>query len=185
MTWKNPLPYQLVPSSNSDDFQVLGCKVGIPTGNTHPGAFAFKRANHIHEGVDLYCFEGSPVSAVEDGVVVGVQWFTGEKANPPSPWWHNTQAVLVEGSSGVVVYGEILTARTVGQEVKAGDLMGVVKKVLKINKGRPMSMLHLELHQHGTRDTFEWLDERPASLLDPTAFLLELAEPSFSARSPS
>ncbi len=149
--------------------------MGLPVGS-HPGAFGVKRKNHIHEGIDLYVPEGTPVRAVEDGIVVALEKFTGTEATPPSPWWMDTEALLVEGASGVVVYGEITSIREPGYEVKAGDLLGYVIQVLKKDKGRPMSMLHLELHEHGTRQTSEWLDEKPASLLDPTPhFLLPLS----------
>lgn len=118
------------------------------------------------------------VFAVEPGIVVAIQDFTGERANPPSPWWENTMAVLVEGESGVVVYGEIQpVALEVGRELRRGEQIGCVTKVLKKDKGRPMSMLHLELHQPGTRDTYEWPVDgpRPISLLDPTEKLLQLS----------
>lgn len=139
----------------------------------HPGAFGVERKHHVHEGVDLYCPEGTPVYAVEEGMVVAVLDFTGEAAG--SSWWADTKAVLVEGDTGVVVYGEIETDLWVGDLVHAGDLVGKVVQVLTKDKGRPMSMLHLELHLTGTRDVYEWKvgAERPASLLDPTELLFE------------
>ena len=141
-----------------------------------PGTFGFVRKHHIHEGVDLYCEDGALVTAVEDGVVVAVIPFTGLLAIPPSPWWNETQAVLVEGASGVVVYGEILTLALPGYPVKAGGTIGVVRTVLKVDKGRPMSMLHLELHEHGTRNAYDWPvgGPMPPSLRNPTPFLLEM-----------
>jgi murein DD-endopeptidase MepM/ murein hydrolase activator NlpD len=139
----------------------------------HPGAYGTRRKYHTHEGVDLYCPAETPVSAVEEGVVVAVVPFTGPGATPPSPWWQDTEAVLVEGASGVVVYGEVSPAVVVGEHVARGGLVGHVLQVLTKDKGRPMSMLHLELHEHGTRDTFEWVDEKPGSLRDPTPYLLE------------
>jgi hypothetical protein len=110
--------------------------------------------------------------AVEEGIVVALIGFTGAIAYPPSPWWQDTWAALVEGPTGVVVYGEITPTVGVGNKVHAGQEIGRVSKVLKVDKGRPMSMLHLELHQPGTRDAYEWLDAKPASLLDPTPHLL-------------
>jgi murein DD-endopeptidase MepM/ murein hydrolase activator NlpD len=181
MIWLPPLPRVLVESRGSEDFLTLPEGVtGVPVGDQHPGAFGFRRANHVHEGVDLYCPEGTLVTAVEDGLVVAVIAFTGESAVPPSPWWHDTKAILVAGDSGVVLYGEIEPALDFweGDSVAAGSVLGRVVPVLKKDKGRPMTMLHLELHRHGTRDAFEWsLDgDRPQSLLDPTPFLLECSE---------
>lgn len=175
MNWRNPLSLRLIESDDSLSFQTL------PDGATalplapHPGAFGVMRANHVHEGVDLYCPDGTPVHAVEDGEVVAVVPFTGAHAG--SDWWHDTDAVLVEGASGVVVYGEITPAVAVGAHVTAGERIGQVRQVLKVDKGRPMSMLHLELHVHGTRDAYEWPDEnnRPPSLRDPTPFLQKVS----------
>ena len=171
--WHMPITLQLIESDHSESFREMqaGC-TALPL-PPHPGAFGVKRQHHIHEGVDLYCAAGTPVMAVEDGMVVARQHFTGEKAQ--SPWWRDTEALLIEGVSGVVVYGEIAPYPhvTVGQNVKAGQEVGTVLQVLKEDKGRPMSMLHLELHRHGARDTFEWRAgrQRPPSLLDPTELL--------------
>ena len=172
--WHNPLPtMSLHPSRGSEDFKTYEPgHTGVPIGPDHPGAFGVSRKHHTHEGVDLYCPEGTPVRAVEPGVVVAVIKFTGPSATPPSPWWNDTEAVLVEGETGVVLYGEITSIKEVGDRVEAGSLLGFVIEVLTEDKGRPTSMLHLELHKHGTRDAYEWLDERPASLLDPTEHLL-------------
>lgn len=171
MTWHNPVPLRLVESDQSESFRALAKECTALPLLPHPGAFAAVRKNHVHEGVDLYCDEDTEIYAVEDGEVVSRQNFTGPKAG--SGWWLDTEALLVEGETGVVVYGEIATDMQVGQKVKKGDVVGKVKRVLAEDKGRPMSMLHLELHKHGTRDTYEWKEEskRPPSLLDPTPHL--------------
>lgn len=165
----------LFPSLGSDDFRTFEPgQTGVPLGPDHPGAFGYPRKHHTHEGVDLYCPEGTPVAAVEDGVVVSIIPFTGEAAIPPSPWWHDTWALLVEGDTGVVVYGEITLSHGYwpGDIIRAGEIIGHVKQVLKEDKGRPMSMLHLELHRHGTKDAVDWVEYRPETLLDPTEHLM-------------
>lgn len=171
--WCFPLQKSVIgATANSNSFQSLEYfEVEIPIGQ-HVGAFAVKRKHHIHEGIDLYCQEGDEVIAVEDGIVVAIEDFTGPKAG--YPWWLDTQACLVEGATGVVVYGEIETNLEVGTEVKRGQHIGQVKRVLAQDKGRPRDMLHLELHKHGTRQSFEWAtdQEKPESLLDPTPFIL-------------
>jgi murein DD-endopeptidase MepM/ murein hydrolase activator NlpD len=174
--WKNPLPLRLVASDDSLSFTQM--KVGetaLPL-SPHPGAYGVVRKNHTHEGVDFYCPAGTAVAAVEAGAVVAVMDFTGPKAG--SPWWHDTQAVMVEGASGVVLYGEIAPVVRPGDRVMAGQLVGHVTQVLREDKGRPMSMLHLELHAPGTCDCYEWPVDAaaPGSLRDPTPFLLPLAE---------
>lgn len=150
---------------------------GLPIDN-HVGAFGVERRHHIHEGVDLYVPTGTPVRSVEPGVVVAVLPLTGITAQ--SPWWLDTECVMVEGTSGVVLYGEIEVGSHIksGRYIGGGDHIGYVTRVLRNDKGRPLSMLHLERHLSGTR-TFQAWDKgapRPASLLDPTPFLLPLVE---------
>lgn len=155
---------------------------GIPQ-KGHPGAFLTKRKHHTHTGVDLYTEDGQSVFAVEDGVVVGIENFTGASQN--SPWWEETHCVLIEGASGVVCYGEIRVGYgiCVGKSVLRGGLVGKVKRVLPLHKhrtdieGHSTSMLHVEVYKHGTRKAFE---EDPTLgalsdwnvLIDPTPFLM-------------
>jgi hypothetical protein len=162
----------LVPTKFRD-YVVLPHQAQLPL-PPHPGAFGVKRTHHTHEGVDLYVPQGTPVRAVEAGEIVAVIPFTGSRAVPPSPWWRETEAVLVEGESGVVVYGEIVpvVGRRLGYRLKREEPVGYVVQVLTKDKGYPLSMLHLELHVTGTRNAFDWIDEKPPSLLDPTSFLL-------------
>lgn len=145
----------------------------VPAGPTHPGAFGAVRRYDTHTGVDLYCDPGTAVVAVEPGVVVAVEDFTGPDAG--SPWWNATRAVLVEGPSGVVLYGELDPAPdvAVGRALAAGDTVGHVVTVLRRDKALPTTMLHLELYARGTRASVWWRhgDRRPDALLDPTPHL--------------
>lgn len=148
------------------------------------GEFGYKRRFHCHEGIDLYKPIGSPVFACENGIVVAIIEFTGFGE---SPHWNDTYAVLVEGPSGVICYGEINPyapyedesgirfPKAVGESVKAGDYLGLVDQVLKVDKGRPMSMLHLELLVPGSRDSVAWPVDKPKPeiFLDPTEKLWE------------
>jgi murein DD-endopeptidase MepM/ murein hydrolase activator NlpD len=184
--WLNPVKLTLVATGDSLSFKDMKPgETGLPLGPDHPGSFGFVRKHHVHEGVDLYTEDGAEVSAVEDGVVVNIEPFTGPKAGYPH--WLDTDAVLVEGESGVVVYGEI-TPRAdlkIGQRVIAGELVGNVVPVLRNDKGRPRIMLHMELHEAGTPKTYEWtlspdgdkMKTKPPSLRDPTPLLLPLARP--------
>lgn len=150
-------------------FPLKNYKYKLPKGN-HPGAFGRIRAHHVHEGVDLYASHGDEVFAVDAGVVVNVINFTGKKAK--SPWWKDTQAVLVKGDSGVVCYGEIESSVAVGDSLERGALIGTVSTVLKKNKGNPTSMLHLELYKH---DIIEPLEAKSSedliNFIDPTPLL--------------
>lgn len=139
----------------------------------HPGAFAIERANHYHEGVDLYGEAGDEVFAMEDGEVVFNGPFTGPKAG--SEWWLDTDAVAVSGAHGVVFYGEMVPEPLpVGSQVRAGDLLGRLSRVLRKDKGRPLHMLHVELYEPGARAScgiWEKGQPRPQGLLDPTPML--------------
>jgi murein DD-endopeptidase MepM/ murein hydrolase activator NlpD len=141
----------------------------------HVGAFAHVRKYHTHEGVDLYCPHGTPVYAMETGVVTKIGIFTGEHADPPMPWWNETQAMIITGKSGAILYGEIKVTDGIqeGDLIEEGFLIGTVLTVLKKDKGRPMSMLHMELHKPELAGLFCWESQRPESLLDPTELLIK------------
>jgi murein DD-endopeptidase MepM/ murein hydrolase activator NlpD len=146
-------------------------------GLVHPGSFGIDRHQHVHTGVDLYTAHGMPVRAMEDGKVIQISWFTGPSIN--LPWWNDTRAVYIQGRYGVFNYGEIQEVPTlkVGDTVKAGYLIGHVMTVLRKWKGRPMSMLHVELYDDGYVDDWkEWKigDPKPEHLKDPTPYLLTI-----------
>ena len=142
----------------------------IPGKNTQ-GYFGAVRKFDVHTGIDIYCESGASVIAVEDGVVKRVESFTG--ANADSPWWNDTDAVWIEGNSGVVVYGELEVCVEIGQNVSAGDNIGRVKTVLLKDKGLPITMLHIELYSPNMTETVWWLSghSKPDTLLDPTEML--------------
>lgn len=142
------------------------------------GAWSVKRKYNCHEGVDLYAKKGQEVYAIEDGVIVGIENFTGDKANPPSPWWNNTIAILVKGKSGVILYGELkpnVFKFKIGENISTGDYIGIIEPVLKKDKGvvPSTSMLHIELYDEDTTQSVIWeLDkEKPSNLRDITPLL--------------
>lgn len=125
----------------------------------HVGDFAFRRSFYHHPGIDLYCDDGQQVVAIEEGVVVHFEHFTGAKANPPSPWWNDTYSVLVETKNyGVIGYCELFMDDylDIGDHVRAGDPIGNIVPVLKKDKGNGTTMLHLELYEPGTRHHVTW-----------------------------
>lgn len=139
------------------------------------GMFGVKRKYDYHTGIDLYCELMTEVKAVEDGIVINIEDFTGPNAN--SPWWNSTQAILIEGASGVVVYGELEPLVDKLEYVKGNQIIGLITTpVLKRFKNRPTVMLHLELMKHGSTNTIIWLNEKPDTLLDPTSYLTEAAK---------
>ena len=152
----------------------------------HLGGFGAVRKHEIHNGVDIYCENGVKVYAMEDGEVVEVGQFTGEKVG--SPWWNDTEYLIVKGHSGYITYGEIKVASDnimkvrllkIGMKIKKGDHIGNVVPVLKEGKvrrdikGHSRFMLHVEL-KTSLDHTAGWQlnTERPKNLLDPTAYLI-------------
>lgn len=151
-------------------------KIAILPNEGSPGDFGYKRAFYVHSGIDLYCSDLQTVQAMESGVVVHIENFTGPNADPPSPWWLETWSVLIEGVSGVIGYCELkpLDHIKVGTVVAEGEVFAAITPVLKKDKGWGRSMLHLELYKIGTKHHVTWLldTRRPLELLNPR-FLLE------------
>lgn len=149
-------------------FPLKNYKYTIPT-DADLGAFGVTRKFDMHTGVDLYCKHGDNVYAIEDGIVVNVENFTGEIAD--SPWWNNTKAVLIKGASGVILYGEIDPVVKTGDTISEGQVVGTVLTVLKKDKGKtPCSMLHMELHDHSSTESAWWKlnEDKPEKLRDIT-----------------
>lgn len=176
-------PLNMVISGTTDNpmsFLYLNdAEVEIPIGS-HVGAFGVERRHDMHEGVDLYCPETTPVYAIEDGEIIMMRAFTGKNAN--CPWWEDTDAIYIKGESGVICYGEIKIDNSLilGDHIDAGELIGEVRKVLKTDKGRPMSMLHIELYKTPITREISWElgQPQPENLLDPTQLLIEGAKNS-------
>lgn len=126
------------------------------------GRFGTKRKYDTHTGVDLYCKNFTPVYAIEAGKRLKHVPFTGYSE---SPWWNDTDALLIKGESGVILYGEIGVEPGLPEYIEEGQLIGYVLTVLKKDKGLPMTMLHLELYEHDYDGSGEWWrEERPEKL---------------------
>ncbi len=153
-------------------------QMGIPI-EGHPGAFKAQRKNSTHTGIDIYVDAGEKVVPVEDGKVVAVEPFTGPKDN--SPWWLDTDCVLVEGASGVICYGEIKPIVKVGQSVKrAYTVIGTVLRVIPPDRpqhpelqGWKPSMLHMEWYPHGYYKPSDGYGNSFTYLQDPTQLLID------------
>lgn len=146
---------------------------------SEPGSFGFKRTFEIHNGLDVYCRDGSNVFAVEDGEVIKITQFTGKDVG--SPWWEETWAIYVKGQSGVVCYGEMNKQFNfvVGDGVRVGDSLGCIHHVLPESKIRRdirnhnNAMLHIQLFsEYFTEDIpFEVKSGVKNTLLDPTPYM--------------
>lgn len=141
-------PLQRTPKVSQDDNHDYGeilrqgeCIVPLPP---HPGAYGVSRKHHIHEGIDLYGVVDEPVFTIQDGIIVDIVPFTG--IHTDTPWWNDTQAVVIADNTGYWVYGELIpvAGRYVGQQICEGEIVGRLVPVLKKDKGRPTTMLHLE-----------------------------------------
>lgn len=134
--------------------------------------FAAKRKHDYHTGVDLFCEENDEVYSMYDGIVTSVIEFTGYSE---SPWWNDTLAVMVYHPEiqKTFLYGEILTKIKVGRTVKAGQEIGRVKTVLKKDKGKPMTMLHMECYKGLQNNAVWWYHDKkcPNNLEDITKYL--------------
>jgi murein DD-endopeptidase MepM/ murein hydrolase activator NlpD len=124
-----------------------------------------------HAGCDLYAPAGTPVLAVEDGVVV----------RGPYLFYDVVYAVEVKHPSGIVRYGEIAHGSC---ELKAGDTVSAGQEIARVGKMEHIaqSMLHFELYRGDAdgplTDRRAAGFERRADLVDPTAFLDACAVPA-------
>jgi len=156
ISWKDPLP--------------VVCW-SLPIGKYHPAGFGYSKYSNIHSGVDLYVPQHTPVHSVETGTVVNILNFTGPFSFYPS--LNPTQLLMIEGVSGVVLYGAI----EVLEDIKVGQLIETGCKIAHVISAiEEQPMLHIELHKNGTKLPSAWKQghSQPKSLLDPTSYLLSL-----------
>lgn len=151
---------------------------GLPI-NSHPGAFGNARKFNFHEGIDLYGNEGDWVYAMNPGVVVSNERFTGPSVG--HDWWLETDAVTIKSDTEYFVYGELKSDLKVGDVVQMGDKIGELVPVLpkeKIRSYIPQHsnvMLHLEkwnFKYPGQWKPWKTRDDRPEWLEDPTNDLI-------------
>lgn len=106
------------------------------------------RWGKMHTGVDLVAPEGTPYVAIHDGTVTTAGWFGG--------YGYTVIVQHADGSEAIYGHSQALSVQ-VGQQVKAGDQLGLVG-----NTGHSYgSHLHLEIHVKGEpRDPVPYLQER-------------------------
>lgn len=117
-----------------------------------------------HAGCDLYAPVGTPIVAMEDGVVVQTYLF-----------YCGTYALEVKHASGFIArYGEIQKCSLkAGDVVKEGQVIATVGKL----EGMTISMLHLELFSGvatgplTVRGVPGGPFSRRSDLIDPTGYL--------------
>lgn len=106
------------------------------------------RWNKMHAGIDLAAPEGTPYQAIHAGKVVKAGWYGG--------YGYCVIVAHPDGTESIYGHSSKLFVRE-GQEVKAGDTLGLVG-----NTGHSYgSHLHLELHVNGEpRDPIPFLREK-------------------------
>jgi hypothetical protein len=166
MLTTSPIKKKPVLTNNSFSFLNARDLVEIPYGQ-HPGAFGYKRKYHTHEGIDLYTEQNTPIFCMGPGKVIDIFDFTGPAVQ--SPWWKQTQAVLIQHGHFYWLYGELKDIDVYKhQYVDSNTYIGKTTEVLTKNKGRPTTMLHLEKRMSSTSEVINWTTEKPMYLLDPT-----------------
>lgn len=153
---------------------------GIPI-NNHPGSFGNARKHNFHEGVDLYGKEGMWVYAINPGIVISNERFTGPSVG--HDWWLETDAVTIKSDTEYFVYGELKSDLKVGEYVKSGQKIGELVPVLPPEKIRSYIprhsnvMLHLEkwnFKYPGAWKAWTVREDRPEWLEDPTMDLIDI-----------
>lgn len=158
----------------------VGVEVELPL-EVHVGGYGYVRTRHVHEGIDLYTYEGEKIYACESGKLLTKGHFTGTHVD--TPWWNDTQFIAIKHDASIPwkdyanLYGELtftseIENARIGTKIKKGQHIGFVKPVLLKDKGRPMSMLHFE--QHSNLHSFEWnasYINAPLHTMNPTEYL--------------
>lgn len=149
--------------------------------------FGAERKYDRHTGIDIFAPVGTIVYPLHEGKVVQIGWFTGANSVPPSPWWNDTKYVIVaftrdipnplfgyiEAITDYALYGELEPLVEVGQLVDQQTELGVIQRVLKNDKGNPVSMLHFEMYRFLPEHPMFWYKGEPCphTLLNPTSYL--------------
>ena len=173
------MKYWPVPNSYSKKVPIKGA----------PGSFWEDRGDRRHCGIDIYAPKGSDVLSIDDGKVIDIGVFTSPKINP---YWNLTKYIIIQIQEDLFYkYAELEDVTVnVGQITKAGQKIGHISSVLKLNKisdkdpkyiqeikkNKNNSMLHFEVLKAIKTSTLNykggnWFGcKRPTNFLDPTIY---------------
>lgn len=135
----------------------------FPKGWNTEGGYPRRR----HCGADLYAKRGTPVYAVDDGVVVNYYFFyKGIRGE----YW----ALFVDHGNYTINYGEVVK----GLDIEPGDKVKAGERIAEVSGA---GMLHFELYDSGISNHIVWVRTNeslspPNGLRDPTDFLYKLAK---------
>jgi len=118
-----------------------------------------------HVGVDLYCRNGDPVLACEDGTIVNIYHF-----------YHGAYCILVQCDSGLVInYAEVAKdswkdfGLSEGSRVKRGKGIAYIGKM-----SGGSSMLHFETYMRPTDQNKRYRGGAAGPILNPTYYLMRM-----------
>ncbi|MER9254543.1 N-acetylmuramoyl-L-alanine amidase [Mesorhizobium sp. M0598] len=117
----------------------------------------------FHCAIDLYCSEGDPVVALEDGRIVNFYHF-----------YQNTYALLIQHDGYVVNYGEVAPNSLASLGLRVGDRVSAGQRIGTVGR---LNMLHFETYASGTTRNYSWpkANPRPSRLRNPSQLLLDVA----------
>jgi murein DD-endopeptidase MepM/ murein hydrolase activator NlpD len=148
----------------------------IPKFDYHYGGIRFgasrEGGNRRHAGCDLIAPKGTPIRAVEWGLVL----------QGPKPFYHGTYSLVVQHSGYIVRYCEV--DKKVADEIYEGATVQEGQTIAWVGQMHNSSMLHLEMYrgseaglytQTNSKKKYHNVEsknyKRRADLLDPTDYL--------------
>lgn len=151
----------------------------IPKESWHerPRCFGAPRSGttRLHGACDLYGPLGTPVYAIEGGIVGPVLGYPPSTPNP-YPFYKGTEALELRSTAGIWRYCELefVPEIRIGHLIKEGDLLGHIGD-MRLG----IWMLHLELYRGDSPGALtqrgQGLYDRRPDLLDPTELIDRLA----------
>lgn len=174
------MKYWPVPNSYSKKVPIKGAK----------GSFWEDRDDRRHCGIDIYAPKGSKVLSIDNGKVIHIDIFTSPNI---LPYWNLTKYVIIQNNNDLFFkYAELedITVE-IGQIINAGDIIGTVGSVLKLNKithkspkyiqeikkNKTPSMLHFEIYSSNPAKSNQYLggnwfgNKKPKHILNPNNHL--------------
>lgn len=116
-----------------------------------------------HVGVDLYCRDGDPVIACENGTIVNIYYF-----------YNNSYCLLVQCDSGLVInYGEVKRNSWKEFGLAEGSRIQQGQGIARIGTmSGGSSMLHFETYMRPQEKNARYHGGAPGPILNPSYYLL-------------
>jgi murein DD-endopeptidase MepM/ murein hydrolase activator NlpD len=136
----NP-PKQTPPKPPVSAVPVPSGKMAWPVGGKVSSGFGRRGKRHFHAGIDIPMPQGTPITAVQDGVVLEVSTIKSKKYRG-----YGNTALIDHGSGITTMYAHCQSVSVkAGQRVQQGDVVGSVG-----NTGRTTTHhIHFEVRKNG------------------------------------